>query len=165
MCAYACPDKNDDETDEDGEIEKDGQTEKDGKITTDLIEGYVHSVNVDINELTDQNKCIDLQHSFRPIFVQYFKTNLYHRYKAVTYRRVLAEKGYDLKTLEDVWTEKKKVIWPIGRLTDRMVTYPFITSKLFTFLNFFSTLLLRLPFLFQSNSQIGRFDRNNFKIG
>lgn len=41
--------------------------------------------------------------------MQFFKTNLYHRYKAVTFRRVLAEKGFDLKSLEDVWTEKKKV--------------------------------------------------------
>lgn len=81
----------------------------DAEITTDLIKGHVHSVNGDIIELTDQNKCIDLQHSFRPIFVQYFKTNLYHRYKAVTFRRVLAENGYDLKSLETVWTEKKKV--------------------------------------------------------
>lgn len=55
------------------------------------------------------DKGIDLQHSFRPIFVQFFKTNLYHRYKAVTFRRVLAEKGFDLKSLEDVWNEKKKV--------------------------------------------------------
>lgn len=66
-------------------------------------------MNVDINELTNQNKCIDLQHTFRPIFVQFFKTNLYHRYKAVTFRRVLAEKGFDLKSLEDIWNEKKKV--------------------------------------------------------
>lgn len=78
-------------------------------ITSDLVQGFVHSVNVDINELTNQNKCIDLQHTFRPIFVQFFKTNLYHRYKAVTYRRVLAEKGFDLKSLEDIWNEKKKV--------------------------------------------------------
>lgn len=78
-------------------------------ITRDLVHEFVHSVNMDINELPNQNKCIDLQHTFRPIFVQYFKTNLYHRYKAVTYRRVLAEKGFDLKSLEDVWNDKKKV--------------------------------------------------------
>lgn len=78
-------------------------------ISTDLVQGFVHSVNVDINELSDQNKCIDLQHTFRPVFVQHFKTNLYHRYKAVTFRRVLAEKGFDLKRLEQIWNEKKKV--------------------------------------------------------
>lgn len=78
-------------------------------ITTEMVQGYVHSLKYDMNELTNQNKCIDLQHTFRPIFVQFFKTNLYHRYKAVTFRRVLAEKGFDLKALEDIWTEKKKV--------------------------------------------------------
>lgn len=85
------------------------QTNTADGISSDLVQGFVHSVNVDINELTNQNKCIDLQHTFRPIFVQFFKTNLYHRYKAVTFRRVLAEKGFDLKSLEDIWNEKKKV--------------------------------------------------------
>lgn len=54
---------------------------------------------------------MDLQHSFRPVFVDYFKVNLYHRYKAVTFRRVLSEKGYDLKSLETIWTDKQKVIY------------------------------------------------------
>lgn len=62
-----------------------------------------------MNELNNQNKCMDLQHTFRPIFVQFFKANLYHRYKAVTFRRVLSEKGFDLKALEAIWTEQKKV--------------------------------------------------------
>lgn len=90
--------------------EQDEATVGTEEITTDSIEGFVHSVKVDINELSDQNKCMDLQHSFRPIFVNYFKTNLYHRYKAVTFRRVLAEKGYDLKSLEEIWNEKNKVL-------------------------------------------------------
>lgn len=30
---------------------------EDGTITTDMVQGFVHSVNVDINELTNQNKC------------------------------------------------------------------------------------------------------------
>lgn len=81
----------------------------DSDITTEVVQGFVHSVNFDIDELSNQNKCIDLQHTFRPIFVQYFKTNLFHRYKAVTFRRVLAEKGFDLKTLESIWNEKKRV--------------------------------------------------------
>lgn len=80
----------------------------DSKAMTELIQGFVHSVKIDIGELSDQNKCIDLQHSFRPVFVQFFKTNLYHRYKAVTFRRVLAENGFDLKSLEAIWNDKKK---------------------------------------------------------
>lgn len=91
------------------QVDEQNNDPENAESVTDLVQGFVHSVNVDINELTNQNKCIDLQHTFRPIFVQFFKTNLYHRYKAVTFRRVLAEKGFDLKSLEDVWTEKKKV--------------------------------------------------------
>lgn len=53
---------------------------------------------------------MDLQHSFRAVFVDYFKANLFYRYKAVTYRRVLAEKGYGLESLQTIWNEKQKVI-------------------------------------------------------
>lgn len=80
-----------------------------GNVTIDVVNDFVKTVDDELNELSNQKRCMDLQHTFRPIFVQYFKTNLYHRYKAVTFRRVLAEKGFELKTLEDIWNEKKKV--------------------------------------------------------
>lgn len=78
-------------------------------ITTDLIKDYVHTVKNDVDELDNQNKCLELQHTFRPIFLQYFKANLYHRYKAVTFRRVLSENGHDLNGLEEIWKTKGKV--------------------------------------------------------
>lgn len=84
-----------------------------GYVTIDALNEFVKTVDDELDELSNQKKCIDLQHTFRPVFVQYFKTNLYHRYKAVTFRRVLAEKGFELKTLEDIWTEKKKVIFAL----------------------------------------------------
>lgn len=85
------------------------------KINPDAVRGFVHSVKCDINELSEQNKCMDLQHSFRPVFVDYFKVNLYHRYKAVTFRRVLSEKGYDLQSLQTIWNEKQKVNIVVAR--------------------------------------------------
>lgn len=87
------------------------------EITSEAVQGFVHSVKCDINELSEQNKCMDLQHSYRPVFVDYFKVNLYHRYKAVTFRRVLSEKGYDLKSLETIWNEKNKVNKVISSLS------------------------------------------------
>lgn len=96
-------------------------------ITTDLIKDHTKTMKMELKNLSDQKKCMDLQQTFRPIFVQYFKTNLYHRYKAVTFRRVLAEKGFDVKTLEDMWKEKKKdglteVIWKLDELKDEEKT-------------------------------------------
>lgn len=85
-----------------------------GNVTIDMVKDFVTTVDDELDELSNQIRCMDLQHTFRPVFVQYFKTNLYHRYKAVTFRRVLAEKGFELKTLEDIWTEKKKVNFPFG---------------------------------------------------
>lgn len=90
-----------------GKVGKDSGDDVD--IPTDLIKSHVSMMDDELNELNDQKKCMDLQHTYRPIFVQYFKTNLYHRYKAVTFRRVLAENGFELKHLEDIWKEKKKV--------------------------------------------------------
>lgn len=78
-------------------------------ITIDLLKDYVATVESNINELGNQNKCLDLQLTFRPIFADYFRANLFNRYKAVTYRRVLAENGYDFNGLEEIWKTKGKV--------------------------------------------------------
>lgn len=86
-----------------------GDVADDGILTVDAVNGFIKTVDDELSELSNQKRCMDLQHTFRPVFVQYFKTNLYHRYKAVTFRRVLAEKGFELKTLEDIWNEKKTV--------------------------------------------------------
>lgn len=66
-------------------------------------------MNEHVAALSDQNKCMERQNSLRPIFVNYFKVTLYHRVKAVTFRRVLADHGYDIEQLLDVWNAKKSV--------------------------------------------------------
>ena len=65
--------------------------------------------SVYVEALDDQNKCMDRQNSLRPIFVNYFKVTLYHRVKAVTFRRVLADHGYDMEQLHEIWNDKKRV--------------------------------------------------------
>lgn len=67
------------------------------------------SIDNDVEDLSDQNKCMERQNSLRPIFVNYFKVTLYHRVKAVTFRRILAEHEYDLEALEEIWNTSKKV--------------------------------------------------------
>lgn len=65
-------------------------------------------VTCEITELDEQENILKRQNSLRPVFLQYFKTTIYHRVKAVTYRRLLAEYGHDFESLYKIWTEKKR---------------------------------------------------------
>ncbi|XP_023292503.2 maternal protein exuperantia [Lucilia cuprina] len=69
---------------------------------------YAQPVECDLNELQTQNENLERQNSFRPVFLNYFKTTLYHRVRAVKFRIILAEHSYDLQTLNAIWTEKKR---------------------------------------------------------
>ncbi|EAT37963.1 AAEL010097-PA [Aedes aegypti] len=65
-------------------------------------------ITSEISELDEQEKILIRQNSLRPVFLQYFKTTIYHRVKAVTYRRVLAEYGHDFASLQQVWNDSKR---------------------------------------------------------
>lgn len=65
-------------------------------------------ISCEIGELDEQEEILLRQNSLRPVFLQYFKTTIYHRVKAVTYRRVLAEYGHDFESLRQIWTESKR---------------------------------------------------------
>lgn len=87
------------------DLTKEQLTEKLGT----LAYSYAHSINsLEIEELKEQERILQRQSSLRPIFLQYFKTTLYHRVKAVTFRRVLAEHGHDMDELQKLWEESKK---------------------------------------------------------
>lgn len=72
------------------------------------IQRYAQPIDCDLNELQTQNENLERQNSFRPVFLNYFKTTLYHRVRAVKFRIILAEQGYDLPTLNAIWSEKQK---------------------------------------------------------
>lgn len=75
----------------------------------ELVFQRATSIESHFSSLNDQNKCMERQNSMRPIFVNYFKVTLYHRVRGVTFRRVLADHGYDLESLKETWESKKKV--------------------------------------------------------
>lgn len=70
-----------------------------------------HSVIMDVAEslhvLSAQQDVIKRQNSLRPLFVNYFRGKIYHRLLAVDCRRSLAEHGYDIEKLQEVWDERK----------------------------------------------------------
>jgi len=70
------------------------------------LKPFTEPVSGDVKELDTQNLNLERQNSFRPVFLNYFKTTLYHRVRAVKFRIVLAENGFDLTTLNDIWTDK-----------------------------------------------------------
>lgn len=69
---------------------------------------FASPISTEISELDEQENILARQNSLRPVFLLYFKTTIYHRVKAVTYRRVLAECGHDYESLRQVWQEKKR---------------------------------------------------------
>lgn len=88
-----------------GEANSENENEK----MLNMIYGYANPVSQDIAELRTQRMNLERQNSLRPIFLQYFRTTLYHRVKAVTFRRVLAESGQDFESLQKIWSVNKKV--------------------------------------------------------
>lgn len=70
------------------------------------LKPFTEPISGDVKELDTQNLNLERQNSFRPVFLNYFKTTLYHRVRAVKFRIVLAENGFDLTTLNDIWTDK-----------------------------------------------------------
>ncbi|EDW74378.1 uncharacterized protein Dwil_GK21418, isoform B [Drosophila willistoni] len=69
------------------------------------LQPFAKPIEADIRELDTQNENLERQNSFRPVFLNYFKTTLYHRVRAVKFRIVLAENGFDLSSLKTIWTE------------------------------------------------------------
>ncbi|XP_041773946.1 maternal protein exuperantia-like isoform X2 [Anopheles merus] len=83
-------------------------TEEDREKMCAVLCEYASPISTEISELDEQEKILVRQNSLRPVFLLYFKTTIYHRVKAVTYRRVLAETGHDYESLRQVWQEKKR---------------------------------------------------------
>ncbi|XP_055376728.1 maternal protein exuperantia-1 [Condylostylus longicornis] len=77
----------------------------------------------DFNELDKEKKSLDRQNSFRPVFLRYFEAALYHRVRAVKFRIILSESGYDYENLKAIWTEKRR-----EGLTEVIQTIPLLKN-------------------------------------
>lgn len=73
-----------------------------------IVHGYADSIDSEFSDLKEQEFILQRQNTFRPVFLQYFRATLRHRVKAVNFRRVLAENGYDLEQLKAVWNDTKR---------------------------------------------------------
>lgn len=69
----------------------------------------IMNVEESLNVLSAQQDVIKRQNSLRPLFVNYFRGKIYHRLLAVDCRRSLAEHGYDIEKLQEIYDDKKMV--------------------------------------------------------
>ncbi|XP_052871482.1 maternal protein exuperantia-like, partial [Anopheles cruzii] len=83
-------------------------TEEEREKMCEVLCQLASPISNEISELDEQEKILLRQNSLRPVFLLYFKTTIYHRVKAVTYRRVVAETGHDYESLRQVWQESKR---------------------------------------------------------
>lgn len=95
------------------EGEEDGITRTAEELKASSKSGGNQSIIMNIEEalavLAAQQDIIKRQNSLRPLFVNYFRGKIYHRLLAVDCRRSLAEHGYDIEKLQEIWDEKKMV--------------------------------------------------------
>ncbi|XP_055686851.1 maternal protein exuperantia [Lutzomyia longipalpis] len=90
-------------------VVKEATTEKERTaVFHRVITGMATTIDENLQELGGQQTILDRQNSLRTIFVNYFKTTLYHRVRGVTFRRVLAEQGFDMTKLQDIWGKEKR---------------------------------------------------------
>lgn len=70
-------------------------------------DGMIMGLEAGLEALSEQQEVINRQNSLRPLFVNYFRAKIYHRARAVDFRRSLAEHGFDLDKLHVIWEDKK----------------------------------------------------------
>lgn len=90
----------------------------------DMTLEYTSALSSEFKALENAQKSLERQNSLRSIFVNYFKITLFHRVKAVNFRRVLADNGYALENLTQIWNEKKKVktiLFCMSKMVDLIV--------------------------------------------
>lgn len=97
------------EANEEKNVDGDGEDECVLSKMLDMTLEYTSALSAEFQALENAQKSLERQNSLRSIFVNYFKVTLFHRVKAVNFRRVLADNGYALENLTQIWNDRKKV--------------------------------------------------------
>ncbi|XP_023175888.2 maternal protein exuperantia-like isoform X2 [Drosophila hydei] len=89
----------------------------------DALKPYIESTDAQVIELDKGYMALKRQNSFRPLFIDYFKTTV-QRVRAVKFRIVLAENGLDLNILSAIWKDIHiqgliSTLQPISNLSDK----------------------------------------------
>lgn len=103
-----------------GGEKKEVEPEAMAEIVNEFIREKARAINSELDEITEQEECIKRQSTLREIFRGYFQASRYHRRRAVTFRRLLAEASHDLESLEKTWNEGKQeaVVEEVKKLKD-----------------------------------------------
>jgi len=65
-------------------------------------------IDRELDEIVEMEENLSRQTDMRDIFLTYFSTSRFHRRRALDFRRALADKKYDLKSLQEIWNSEKR---------------------------------------------------------
>ncbi|EDW65856.2 maternal protein exuperantia-like [Drosophila virilis] len=106
--------------------DREPRSSKDSGSLCQALSPYIDTMDIEIRDLDLENVNLKRQNSFRPLFLNYFKTTV-HRVRAVKFRILLAENGLDLGILNEIWNEIRmqgliSTLAPIESLTSKEKT-------------------------------------------
>ncbi|XP_064536950.1 maternal protein exuperantia-like [Drosophila montana] len=106
--------------------DREPRSSKDSGSLCQALGPYIDTIDIEIRDLDLENVNLKRQNSFRPLFLNYFKTTV-HRVRAVKFRILLAENGLDLGILNEIWKEIRmqgliSTLAPIENLTSKEKT-------------------------------------------
>lgn len=86
--------------------------ELDDKALDEQMNEFIRSkalpLEAELEELVVKEESLTRQAGMRDIFIAYFSASRYHRRRAVSFRRALADANHDKETLQELWNTKKR---------------------------------------------------------
>lgn len=74
----------------------------------EFIRAKALPLEAEIDELLVKEESLTRQAAMREIFIGYFSSTRYHRRRAVTFRRELADANHDKDSLQEIWNAQKR---------------------------------------------------------
>lgn len=77
-------------------------------IVNDFVRQKARPMHGELEEIIEQEECIKRQSTLRDIFRGHFQTSRYHRRRAVTFRRLIADAKHDMESLQKIWESSRR---------------------------------------------------------
>jgi len=91
-----------------GEIKESETTQDIDDLLNKFIVHKARPIDRELDELVEMEENISRQTDMRDIFLTYFSTSRFHRRRALDFRRALADKNHDMKSLQEIWDAEKR---------------------------------------------------------
>lgn len=91
-----------------GEMKEDLDENAINDLMNKFIAEKARPIVRELDELVEMEENISRQTDMRDIFLTYFSTSRFHRRRALDFRRALADKNHDMKSLQEIWDAEKR---------------------------------------------------------